>query len=1124
MSDQLPQQKAKPRFLADYSFIDNYQIPLMKNPPVLDGELRKAEWREAFCFDGFSHQGALEQRTARAFIGATARHLYFAICSEMPKTGKLIADATTHTSKIVWDDSVEIWINPLPGSDSGATFQCLINSLGFDAYQVETRGQVSPKEYYGWKGNYRIVNNFVDGFWHCLVEVPINTIVAGRQTTDGAWAINVCRNFKNPWAFSSLGNQSYNPNNDIIFKFDKNFPVAVECQNFSDPFTRAVNMQVSLLNVSESEQQCEVTIALKRDLMPDVVKNVTLNLAASAIESVVLKDTDLVSNRFMLFVMVRQKTGETIFSRLYSWGPPREHRWDSETVIEKPPLDFCFAYYPYKNLLRLKIDTSNLPGNIEVNSIGVFVREKATQKNILSLTFLISDFVNGACERDVTLFDLNGVYEIVATVDGGQSSIGPVIKQFERNVYEWEHKNLGKSRFVYPPFTPIKLDGKTMFSALKQYDLGSTGLLDSVRTMDQQEIGWKDILSGPMTLSGVVGGRAGVLKSVEQNILEVSDDIIKVETSCAMGEQKFLIESTLEYDGMFKIDLTIETGNNEPIEKLDLCIPVRDDIAKLMHTMSDGIRHPIFTAAVPDGLGVLWNAAQQMGIEWPINFCTYIFVGDARRGICWFAENDRGWSWDPVKPNIELVRDGDSVSMCIHLVSKPFIPNAPQTLTFGVQAAPVKPRIGGWRHRWYTDRYSILGCDRHWCALGICSSVYPAGKDLFLWEELKRSNTEHFTEEEIERFVERGKKYYQPYGQDQVQEFETFARKNLRNRFGTTRIFYYDRGSNGSDEEFHTFIDEWCKGVYNNRNNRTINEVKIVPSESYIDYALYWYGKSFDIAGNTGVYIDNNFFNASYNCEMTGAYKKEDGTIMPSTGIWGLRELAKRTFVYLNERGMEPINMVHMTSAQILPVNSFYTVQYDWEYYFSEGDVHNRFSREYLQTISSGEHLGAWPIVLHEQGKSVDDFWTLKTFLGVSIIHELLIDPYIWHGEPIPTGDTGENRLFATFRQPIMDLCQKPDVIVYRYWDDRKQPVVASSVDFPTIVFSRNGSEAIVAVTSYAFSDEQITLAIDPHLLGFSSGYKVVDIETDESISVKDNTISFSLKKHDLREFKILVK
>ena len=36
---------------------------------------------------------------------------------------------------------------------------------------------------------------------------------------------------------------------------------------------------------------------------------------------------------------------------------------------------------------------------------------------------------------------------------------------------------------------------------------------------------------------------------------------------------------------------------------------------------------------------------------------------------------------------------------------------------------------------------------------------------------------------------------------------------------------------------------------------------------------------------------------------------REDGSIVPSNGIWGLRELVKRTFVYMNELGMRPITM-----------------------------------------------------------------------------------------------------------------------------------------------------------------------------------------------------------------------
>ena len=182
------------------------------------------------------------------------------------------------------------------------------------------------------------------------------------------------------------------------------------------------------------------------------------------------------------------------------------------------------------------------------------------------------------------------------------------------------------------------------------------------------------------------------------------------------------------------------------------------------------------------------------------------------------------------------------------------------------------------------------------------------------------------------------------------------------------------------------------------------------------------------------------------------------GPSCPLTGIWQLRELAKRTFVMLNERGMESIHMVHLTSALILPIVSFYTIQYDWEWHFSEGDVQDRFQREYLLAVSTGAHSGAWPIVLHEQGRSVADEWTLRTYLAVATVHELIVDPYVWDVEVIPTGDTAESRLFTTFRKPILELCKHRDVEVWRYWDERPQPVQAGNSLLLSIVYARPGN------------------------------------------------------------------
>ena len=105
---------------------------------------------------------------------------------------------------------------------------------------------------------------------------------------------------------------------------------------------------------------------------------------------------------------------------------------------------------------------------------------------------------------------------------------------------------------------------------------------------------------------------------------------------------------------------------------------------------------------------------------------------------------------------------------------------------------------------------------------------------------------------------------------------------------------------------------------------------------------------------------------------------------------------------------------------------------------------------------------------------------------------------------------------------PIFNLLDDKNLEVYRYWDERTQPVVADNPDLPTIIYSLPGKEAVFAITSYAEQDAQANVKIDPKMLGFANTYKVTDVESGEEISVKENILSFILKKHDVREFRIV--
>jgi hypothetical protein len=574
---------------------------------------------------------------------------------------------------------------------------------------------------------------------------------------------------------------------------------------------------------------------------------------------------------------------------------------------------------------------------------------------------------------------------------------------------------------------------------------------------------------------------------------------------------------TWDFDGTLRVDLTLQPTAGKTLDSLDLVIPFRADAATLIHANSDRIRAPV-AKRIPDGDGVVWTGSEVASDDMPPNFCPYVFIGTPVRGLCWFAANDLGWSWDPETPNLDVRRVNGHVELRVHLVNQPMEIPEPRTITFGLLAAPVKPRLVApgegrhwWRYRYFRDNYTLLGTDVNWLSIGTCGSFYPAGKDLYLWEMLRKGNEQKLSPETIKAVADWGAQYYRPFGEKRVETWVRHVRHNLRSRYGRKMVFYYNRASHQACEEFETFKDEWIlTDLRSVGKGPGLGEIKVVPSPSYTDFNLYWYARSFEVGGNRGVYWDNWFLRPSFNTEMTAAYRREDGTVMPSTGIWELRELSRRTFLYLNERGMLPIVFPHMTSFNPLPMMAFSTVQYDWEWKYSQGDVQTRHTRELIQLMGTGEHAGVWPVPLTDHGGKSRDPWTQRTFTAVRLVHEL--DGYGGFGQGWVESHQ-ENRKLA---QPVLDLLDDPELVVYRYWDDRPQPVRAENPDVPTIVYAVPGREALVVATSYAEADLDAVLTADLAALRLPADTTAVNVETGAAVPLAGGKLAVPLKKHDL--------
>lgn len=1107
-------------------------VPLFVKAPVIDGKMAAGEWGGAVGLAGFQSGDKLQRRQVRGWIGADETTIYAAVQSQLPAEGPLTAEVKRDSLKAVFDDSLEVYVDPTPDVPDHVDYQGLFNSLGKGGYNIHKTGK--PAEAEAWSGGWKVANSLGGGWWTCEIAIPIakmKMVAAGRKTTDDVWLINLCRNWKQPWEWSSLAPGGGYANSGLRVRFTRAAAPVVQFGLSGDATFPPAELSLKVTNPGKQPLSVKANLDLTRNNMPELKQEQVLKLAAGQSGELKLKlEANDPTTIHDLQARVTSADGQTVyFERALKWAKAKEPlRWVTDKPVVAPAVDFLFAYYPSSNKLRLRADISGLPKSAKLTRLTATVRDRLEGKAVKVVEFPLAGFKEGPQEVTADLPALNGHYEIAMKGEGEGVPATATVKTFERQVFPWENAPPGRSTKVYPPFTPLKVEGRRLQAVLRTHDLNDQGLLDQVSATSATSGVTAPILAAPMRYVAKVDGKEAPVQAQPLKVVSAKENEVVTESTFSAGALSCLSRATWDYDGTGKVELTLQGSGGQPVNGLTLEIPFPDATTPLIHANSDRIRAPI-AQKVPAGQGVVWDGSKVACDEFIKGFCPYIYLGSANRGLCWFAENDRNWGWDRKTPNMELVRTGDTLTLRIHLVNQPTVIDKPRTITFGLLAAPVKPRLNltdnpnGWRYRFMRDKWSILGTDVNWLALGDCGSVYPAGGpgsaggDMYLWEMLKEGNRRQLSAAEIAQVSKWGEQYYAPYGAERVDTWRRHVTYNLRGRLGTKMMFYYNRATCQLFPELETFKDEWL--VDDTRNigkGNGVGEIKVIPSPSYIDYNLYWYARSFEVGGNQGVYWDNMFIVPSFNTQMTDAYVGADGNIVPAAGLWAMRDLSKRTFVMMNERGIPPVIMHHMTSFSCLPLLSFATTQYDWEWKYGGGDTQDRFDRDYVLLCSTGDLAGVWPVTLGDQSPQNEDPWYTRTMMAVHLLHEL--DGGMGYGAQWIKAHKAN---WDGVASKVYAMLDRPGLQVYRYWEERPQPVRSENPELLTNCYVVPGQEALVVLVSYAREDVAAEVKVDLQALGLGADAKVTDAETGAALTLADGKVAFPLKKHDMRLIRI---
>jgi hypothetical protein len=1119
-------------------------IPIMKKAPVMDGVINQDEWKDAIKTEWFQglRKGLLDPREGSAWVGCDKDKLYIAVSSELPPTGKPIATVKVQDGPTIHDSSIELWVDPFlterlkDASQPLPYYQFIGNSLGFVFDTVFTPGKAASD---AWNGKWEIKNNIdtKKNRWDSEIAIKWEDlgVKPGTDMSGKDIGLIISRNWKNPWEQSVWlpCSNFVDPTTYPRLRIDNKAPV-VQLDSMGDIFKGKFDLKLNVINPSNAKIDYALELDMVHSDMPttNVKKNLSVepgknNLFAYKFEGDGFHPD---AKHTVTIKITSPDQKQEYFFRKINWAFPVEKRWKAMGLDQDAGVKF--AYYPSLNKIRVQIDPESALGKNAANELRIRIKNKDEEKNKKKLFDKTVKLVGKKVQEfafDVPDFD-DGTYNLSFEFLSSGKKVKITEKNFERIHYAWEKCRFGITDKVYPPFTPIKVEGNKVDVVLRQYELDKLGLPQKIIAKGH------DILApGGMKFNYLTAdNKVHTFSKESGKFIETKGNLAVYEGQAESADLKLKAKSAIEYDGCAKVELEITpvTPGRE-IKEFYLDIPLKKKYAVLWHICEASLRsNP--AGAIPEGKGIIWDSTQTGNGPILGNFLPYVWLGRAEEGIAWFADSDKGWIVEDNTPELQIIRaDDGNVSLRVRFINKPVKLEKATSLVFGWQASPTKPMPADFRKP-KTGIPMHGGSNRYWGIRPSYAGKYPAERDYEFADQLlinrKRGKIDY----------QYGKKWFKKHYGDVTDEG---LRKSVGAHIGcglgraadilkkdprsnVLMLYFEEHCQDQTTPEWRVFQDEWgCKDFTGRKWHDKImanddpQGVKIIPTNSYQNFAMWeeleW------LKRGIGIYCDNVFLRTTTNLEMSKyAYKREDGNIQPGTGLWDMREYHKRMWVLV--RQMQEVTeyplyiSLHMTNGNLLPIMTWTDINLDIEWSWNGGN--DPFPPELLRAETTGLQTGCYPHALHQCTSNKwfkEGAYKIKTGAmkynpdavrhdwGIQMVHEILRT--LW----------GEKVKEYPLEILVMDFGYgEPDCKVYNYWQD-DYPVSVSNKEVKSIAFEKDG-KVMVVLTSWLKEKAEISVALQGALSKYAS-LKAVDPETGKAYEIKDGKVLVPMDKWGVR-------
>ena len=636
--------------------------------------------------------------------------------------------------------------------------------------------------------------------------------------------------------------------------------------------------------------------------------------------------------------------------------------------------------------------------------------------------------------------------------------------------WPWMDEQVGVSDEVVEPWTPLTVEGPRVGCWGRRHAFARTGLPSRI------ESSGVEVLAAPVRLALKVKGQEREWEPrAKIEVAEQRAGVVVLRGGGTAPDMRLAAECTIEFDGLLSFKLELVPTRPCEVEELRLEIPFAAEHATLLHYVGDAIRRSCYAGLTPAGDGLIWTSASiepwQQGIKG--SFIPFVWLGDEKRGLAWFADTTRHWNPGP-RGETELYRQGQRVTLVVNFIAAATRFTQKRVYEFGLMATPVKPLPAGWR----------------------------ACRSPVLESHVSKTITHGCT--------------FQGYGKPTDEEAFKKAGDGYRRTWPGCSVAPA-MGANDlwGGEESAYFINDW---------NTRVRKGMATPLRN--DFQLWHFRRVMRDYGIDAAYSDDSYPIVITNPVGTSAWVDAKGGVHEGYNLAAIRDFHRRIATVLRAGKARGDAMVHMSDAMLIPCFSFFDIALDGEFSFEgaartcrlpfdkdkskDYDFFDVWRMDVLRARAMGKQWGLIPLWLPTGipedcwGYGSDRRRVPRSLLAMTLIHDV---PIHWNHKV----DQDEAAIVDEVKKEFG--IAEPDVEFHGYWEKK---AVASSTDVWVSYWQRPGRVLLVAA-NLARQDREVDIHFAPTALGLPGALTAIDGVSRELIRCDGRSPRMNVPWHEYR-------